>query len=846
MGKLLVFISLIMITSSAESFIDADSLVLGMTKEKASKIAPKRGTYSTNPARKYIKGDTWEDGFVTGNGKMGALILGNPEHESIWLNHAQCFRPLGSDETVPDLSRYHSSIRETAKEQGSKAANEVILKWAKENNWELKWTDPFRPALNLELWTSGKGQKYDYIRTEDFSSGELKVGWSDDLGSWVRKLFVSRKDDVVVISLKGPKKGALSCKIPIAKIPDNKLDFSSIKGRKTTEFADFDTPAKSIESNIDVAFSGTNSAGVIWENTYAQGKGGYNIAMQVITDGGKLGKEDDKLIVENSDEVLILVRIQPWTTDNENNVSMLRSALKELPEKYSELFSRHYPLHNEMFERARLKLYRPKTPLVSSGNELVENAVKQGYPDLEFVERLYDASRYMLICAGSEYNPPNLQGIWSGLWETPFFSGDYTMDANVQCAIGSAFSANLPEQMEGVFSLLDRHMDDFKLNAQKYYGCDGIMLPSRISNTGVMIHWNENYPGHLWHSGAAWFGHYFIEHWNYFGDREFLEKRTVPYLKEVAAFYEDFLWEDENGKLCISPAYSAEMRTSGQHALGSNPTQDIAAIREILNNLIRFCRMLNTDHDKIPLWQTMLSKLPDYGINPDGVLKEYADPTNPLVEEKHSHCSPLYPMFVTGEFSQEETPELWAAGMKALEVRCNNITATSGFGISQRTATAAFLERSDIVWDMFCMLVKNRMVYPSMMTSHNSQHHVFNVDAGGMFPELVNNTLVKSSPQKLDLLPAVVEAWTQGEVRGILARQQLKIDLLQWDLEGRNLRLDVVSGKVQQVKLRIRRENGIKTCKVKKGGARVTDGAKLDEKIVELPANELVRLDITF
>ena len=41
--------------------------------------------------------------------------------------------------------------------------------------------------------------------TEDFKTGELNARWSDSQGDWSRKLFVSRTDNIIVMSISGPK-----------------------------------------------------------------------------------------------------------------------------------------------------------------------------------------------------------------------------------------------------------------------------------------------------------------------------------------------------------------------------------------------------------------------------------------------------------------------------------------------------------------------------------------------------------------------------------------------------------------------------------------------------------------
>ena len=61
-------------------------------------VLPERGAASTTMATR------WEEAFVTGNGRMGAMFFGNSQDETLIANHCRLFLPLGSHEIVPDLA----------------------------------------------------------------------------------------------------------------------------------------------------------------------------------------------------------------------------------------------------------------------------------------------------------------------------------------------------------------------------------------------------------------------------------------------------------------------------------------------------------------------------------------------------------------------------------------------------------------------------------------------------------------------------------------------------------------------------------------------------------------------
>ena len=259
---------------------------------------------------------------------------------------------------------------------------------------------------------------------------------------------------------------------------------------------------------------------------------------------------------------------------------------------------------------------------------------------------MYDAGRYMFICSAGELLP-NLQGIWSGSW-TPAWSGDFTLDTNVQAAMASACSANLPDLMEGYFRLIEGFYPEWRINARRIYGCRGFFSNARASNTCLMLHWG-GWQGVFWTSGSGWLASFFTDYADYTGDREFLAKRCVPLLKEIAAFYEDFLTEtDKDGRVVFIPSYNPET------GCGINATMDIAVAREVLGKLIAACRELKIEQENVPKWEALLAKLPPYPISARGELAEWPGGG---VSAGHRHHSQLYPCFQSLDPLLEAQPD---------------------------------------------------------------------------------------------------------------------------------------------------------------------------------------------
>ena len=163
--------------------------------------------------------DQWEWGFVSGNGTMGGLIYGRPGAETFIATHARLWRPLGSREIVPDIGRYLPECRRVIAERGFDAGQLLLESKAREQGWPgLAWTDPFHPAFSLHLALSRRGEPRDYLRSEDFASGEVATRWNDAAGQWRHRMFVSRPDNLIVLQIIGPAVGKLNGSLSLDRV----------------------------------------------------------------------------------------------------------------------------------------------------------------------------------------------------------------------------------------------------------------------------------------------------------------------------------------------------------------------------------------------------------------------------------------------------------------------------------------------------------------------------------------------------------------------------------------------------------------------------------------------------
>ena len=737
----------------------------------------------------------WEEALLTGNGHMGAMVFGRPYDETIVVNHCELYLPKGSREIVQDFAAFMPEFKAAGLKAGVNGPAVVHKMMQARTTQTIVPTDPFHPAFLLSLKMENQGdQSHAYQRIQNLANGELTVRWSDSLGDWCRKLFVSRPENVVVLQISGPR-GKVDCTLSLG------------------------IQHELVQPDI-VAADQWLSAHTI----YTKGKGGYDSLLRVINTGGDMTCQSGTVQVSGADQILVLMQVCPWKTPlrpeqseawaysarhpdfnagaKTHLIADMKRDLRRASTSYEALLAPHARAHGDLFNRVSLDL-RAEAGRVTSSESLLKEAVQTQTMSPALMERVYDGCRYLMICSTGA-RPANLQGIWTGTWK-PAWSGDYTLDSNLQLEVQSLLSCNLPELMSSYFDLIESWLPDCRLNARKFYGCRGVMSNARASNTCLLLHWDP-WPGEQAISCLGWLAHFFYDYYLFTGDTTFLAERVVPLLQEVVLFYEDLLagTEDETGHYRFFISYSPE------HRLYANATFDVAVAKAMLTYLIEASSVLDLEPTQVAHWRTLLNKMPPYLINAGGELQEWSWPgtSEDYNQRHHSHFLPLYQF---NEFDPIRTPVLWRANARAFDQKVahwlhNTKNSNSNHithGMANQGQCAARLGRGDIVQEVLTRFATKQYLYPSFMMSYWPDLKGFGMDPVGTLPDIVNNSLICTWQGVVDLLPALPDAWPTGSIQGILARGQLKIEKLAWDRPAGELTLRLNSGTRQTLRLRL-------------------------------------------
>ena len=679
------------------------------------------------------------------------------------------------------------------------------------------------------------GEVRDYARSVDFQTGEATVHWSDDRGVFERRMFVSRKDGVAVIRLTGPKPGLINVKLRLEeREPSDEFNNDSDINKGSDEmFKDHFGDLKS-------------GAGADWLTFGARFLRSYPGSIQALEGRARVANKggsteaaaDGTLTIKGADSALIFVDIRLLKDATKSEQDALKGKLAAVSTDYDALLKSHAAIHGGLFNRMKLDLGGGEDHKKPTEKLMEENTFD--HINRAWLEKQFDAGRYNIICATGEL-PPNLQGVWGGTY-VPGWASDYTHNGNVPSAIAATLMGNTPELMLAYISYIESLVPDMELNAKHYYGCRGIVLPSRTSTNGYNNALAESFAGGMWVAGAAWAAHYFYDYYLYTGDEKFLAERALPFMEKVAVFFEDFVYEGSDGKYILSPAQSPENWPAGSKSQATfNATMDVAAAKEILENVITVSRKLGKNADKIAVWEKMLTKMPDYAIAENGIIKEWLTPKLGN-NDAHRHSSQLYPLYDGLPDEIANSPELRSAFIKSVEDKLerywkDNQRGFMSFGIVQLGQVSASLGHGDIVHHCLKHLV-NGFWLNNLASMHN-RRSLFNMDISGGQPSVIIKALADSAPGKVRLLPALPTAWDKGTIEGVLCRGAITINRLHWN--GAKVEVEMTSEKARDITLVLPRA----ISAIKADGTTVADGSNAKERKLALPAGRKVSLSIT-
>jgi alpha-L-fucosidase 2 len=757
----------------------------------------------------------WHEALPLGNGRLGAMVFGDPGRERLQLNEESLWAGAPVEAWPSDFRRHLDEVRKLVFAGKNTEARAYGLQHLTATPTSFRsyqplgdlWLDFGPPTARNKTVPPG------YRRELNLADGIATATWQQGAATITRNTFISAPDDVLVVRVATSQPGTLAFSASLSRFQDATV----------TAHAGHSLHLDGQVVDVEKKDGGFD------DNPGGSGPGGRHLRfagrLRALTSSGEVTATGSALTIRGASEVWLLFtaatdyRLEKLDLDPTIDPGRRADEIlaKAAAKPWTALRNAHLAEHRALFRRMEFALGGdPALEKLPTDARLA--AVKTGGDDPGLIALHAQYGRYLLMGSSRRPGrlPANLQGIWSDRPWAPW-EADYHLNINLQMNYWPARVANLPETAAPLLDWLEQLAHKGTEPARRLYGADGWLSYLATNPFGRVSPSASTLASQFDNATldplcGAWLAAEMFDHWQFGGARQDLQ-RLWPILAGASEFLLDYLTPGPDGTLVICPSTSPENTyidpaTGKPNRITYGSTYHMTIVRALFDATTRAAAILGTGADLRQRISAASAKLPPIQVGADGRILEWAQPYQEA-EPGHRHMSHLLGLHPFDLIHRGE-PALFEGARKVLEARLKRGGGGTGWSRAWIINFYARLGDGDAAREHYLALLRRSTlnnlfdVCPPFQIDGNFGGTAGLCEMLLQSHERVPNPDPAAQDYIVHLLPALPKAWPAGKVTGLTIRGGGTVDL-EWR-EGKVTNYRIAMKTPREVRVRVNGE----------------------------------------